>query len=95
MSSSEFADCSRTLAEIAEKLRTINDSPGDETLQDLMSVAVRLYASRVERGGDVAAVKPAAINATDALVTTIALLRAVNVQVFELGLWQAWAQGVA
>jgi hypothetical protein len=24
-------------------------------------------------------------------VTTTALLRAVNVQIFELGLWQAWA----
>ena len=56
-----------------------------------MGVAVRLYAQRVERAGDMAVVKPSTINATDALVTTTALLRAVNVQIFELGLWQAWA----
>jgi hypothetical protein len=64
----------------------------DEALQELMGTAVRLYAERVERGGDLAIVKPSAIAATEALLTTSALLRAVNVEVFELGLWQSFAQ---
>jgi hypothetical protein len=76
---------------MVHQLEANAESLGDEGLQDLMRVAVRLYAERVERAGDMPCVKPSAINATDALVTTTALLRAVNVQVFELGLWQAWA----
>jgi hypothetical protein len=91
MSSSEMLDCSRTLAEIANTLDLGGETVGDDALQDLMGIAVRLYSERVERGGDMAAVKPSTINATDALLTTTALLRAVNVQLFELGLWQAWA----
>ena len=31
------------------------------------------------------------ITATDAVVTTTAILKAVNVQLFELGMWQAWS----
>jgi hypothetical protein len=91
MSSSEVVDASRALAGIAARLDAGGDAIDDAALQDLMGVAVRLYAERVERAGDMAVVKPSTINATDALVTTTALLRAVNVQVFELGLWQAWA----
>jgi hypothetical protein len=91
MSSSEAVACSRTLATIADALGTGGEALDDAALQDLMGVAVRLYAQRVERSGDMAVVKPSTINATDALVTTTALLRAVNVQIFELGLWQAWA----
>ena len=91
MSSSEVVNCSRTLAGIARTLGEGGDALDDGALQDLMGIAVRLYGERVERGGDMAAVKPSTINATDAMVTTTALLRAVNVQIFELGLWQAWA----
>lgn len=91
MSSSEAAVASRTLADIAQTLGTSGAALDDAALQDLMGVAVRLYALRVERAGEMAVVKPSTINATDALVTTTALLRAVNVQIFELGLWQAWA----
>jgi hypothetical protein len=65
----------------------------DEALQELMGAAVRLYAERVERGGDLPIVKASAIAATEALLTTSALLRAVNVEVFELGLWQSFSQG--
>ena len=31
------------------------------------------------------------ITATDAVVVTTAILKAVNVQLFELGMWQAWS----
>ena len=91
MSSSEIVTTSRTLADIARTLEAGGEAVDDGALQDLMGVAVRLYSERVERGGDMAVVKPSSINATDAMLTTTALLRAVNVQIFELGLWQAWA----
>jgi hypothetical protein len=31
------------------------------------------------------------VTATDAVVTITAMLKAVNVQLFELGMWQAWS----
>jgi len=30
------------------------------------------------------------VTATDVMVTVSAMLKAVNVQVFELGMWQSW-----
>ena len=63
----------------------------DDVLQEVLGAALRLYAARVESAGDFAIVPPSTITATDAMIATTALLRAVNVQLFELGLWQAWA----
>jgi len=65
----------------------------DGEVQALLARAVRLYAERVAaRDEPLAAFPPdAQITATDAVVTTTAILKAVNVQVFELGMWQAWA----
>jgi hypothetical protein len=37
-------------------------------------------------------VPPNTLTATDAMIVATALLKAVNLQVFELGLWQAWGQ---
>jgi len=67
--------------------------PSDAEVQALLARAVRLYAERfAERDGALAAF-PAnePVTATDAMVTVSAMLKAVNVQIFELGMWQAWA----
>jgi len=63
----------------------------DASVQQLMTAAARLYAARAEQGGYLPATTPAALNATQGMIVTTALLRAVNVQIFELGLWQSWA----
>ena len=65
----------------------------DGEVQALLARAVKLYAERVAaRDEPLAAFPPdAQITATDAVVATTAILKAVNVQVFELGMWQAWA----
>ena len=65
----------------------------DGEIQALLARAVRLYAERVAaRDEPLAAFPPdAQITATDAVVTTTAILKAVNVQVFELGMWQTWS----
>lgn len=65
----------------------------DTSVQQLMTAAARLYAAYAEQGGNLPAVTPGALNATQGMVVTSALLRAVNVQLFELGLWQSWAGG--
>ncbi|MBX6328725.1 MAG: hypothetical protein IRY89_09130 [Pseudolabrys sp.] len=61
-------------------------------IQEMLARAVRLYARRAEQGDAPAAFPPGAdMTATEVLVTVSAMLRAVNVQVFELGMWQAWS----
>jgi hypothetical protein len=63
----------------------------DADLQALIAAAVRVYSNKVERFGGFPAVAGGSITATDAMIATTALLKAVNVQVFELGCWQNWA----
>lgn len=73
-------------------------SPDDAALSDaevqaLLARAVQLYAARVaEREDDLAAFpSDAAVTATEVMVTVSAMLKAVNLQLFELGMWQTWS----
>jgi len=64
----------------------------DIDIQDMLAKSVRLYAERaVERDGGLQAFAPDAATATAVMVTVTAMLKAVNLQVFELGMWQAWS----
>jgi hypothetical protein len=65
----------------------------DATIEKLLTAAAVLYAARVESGGELNAITPGALNATQAMILTTAIMKAVNLQVFELGLWQSWAKG--
>lgn len=65
----------------------------DDEIQALLARAVKAYAERVATNDTPLDAFPAdaGITATDAVVTTTAILKAVNVQLFELGMWQAWS----
>ena len=69
------------------------DALSDGEIQALLARAVKLYAERVATRDEPLTAFPAdaQITATDAVVTTTAILKAVNVQLFELGMWQAWS----
>ena len=69
------------------------DALSDSEIQALLARAVQLYAARVAARDEPLAAFPAEaqVTATDAVVTTTAILKAVNVQLFELGMWQAWS----
>ena len=70
----------------------IIDRPSDSEIQDMLAEAVRLYAERAaERDGALPAFTADAVTATEVMVAVTAMLRAVNLQVFELGMWQAWS----
>lgn len=61
-------------------------------IQRMLANAVKAYAARVEADGALAAFPAdASVTATDVMVTVTAMLKAVNLQVFELGMWQAWS----
>jgi hypothetical protein len=62
-----------------------------DALQALMAALSKAYATRVEAGEEILPVKDrSGLTATDAMSTASGLLRAVNVAVFELGMWQSW-----
>jgi hypothetical protein len=64
----------------------------DAEIQGMLANAVRLYAERAaEHDGDLLAFASDAATATEVMVTVTAMLKAVNLQVFELGMWQAWS----
>jgi fructose-bisphosphate aldolase class 1 len=77
------------------------DAPGlqeenGEALPDIAAIKAMLpqicrsYAASCMDTGLVPIVDPGAITATEAMIVCSALLRAVDIQVFELGMWQGW-----
>jgi hypothetical protein len=61
-----------------------------EALQKLIAAACRVYTARVEAGEPIMPVPKNSISATDVMVTASGLLRAADLAVFELGMWQSW-----
>jgi len=65
----------------------------DNDLQLLFAAAIREYAARAEaRDEPLPALPPdSGVTATEAMLAVSAILKAVNIQVFELGMWQSWS----
>ena len=59
-------------------------------LQQLIGACCRLYTARREAGEDLVPVPRHSLAATDVMVTASGLLRAADLAVFELGMWQNW-----
>jgi hypothetical protein len=76
----------------AESIACLSERPSDAEIQDMLAKAVRHYAERAaDRDGALPAFPADATTATEVMVTVTAMLKAVNLQVFELGMWQAWS----
>jgi len=76
----------------AETSAWADERPSDTDIQSMLARAVRLYAERAgEQDGALPAFASDAATATEVMVTVTAMLKAVNLQVFELGMWQAWS----
>jgi hypothetical protein len=62
-----------------------------EALQALMATVCRSYAARIEADGNFPALASRSlVSSTDVMVTASGLLKAANLAVFELGMWQSW-----
>jgi hypothetical protein len=67
------------------------DALTEEALQALVAAACRVYSVRVEKGEKLLPLpERSQVMDTDVMVMASGLLRAVNLQVFELGMWQSW-----
>jgi hypothetical protein len=62
-----------------------------EAIQALMAAACLSYSARVEAMGAFPPLAaPSRVTSTDVMVTASGLLKAANLAVFELGMWQSW-----
>ncbi|MFZ0239816.1 MAG: hypothetical protein WAL37_21040 [Xanthobacteraceae bacterium] len=61
-----------------------------DALQVLIAAACRVYSARTEAGEQFTPVPKHSISATDVMLTASGLLRAADLAVFELGMWQSW-----
>jgi mannose/cellobiose epimerase-like protein (N-acyl-D-glucosamine 2-epimerase family) len=77
----------------AETMTPAAETMSDADIQALLAKAVRLYAERVAERENALAAFPAdtPITATDVAIAVSAMLKAVNLQVFELSMWQTWS----
>ena len=101
MSSSETAPAAAEVARQAEALRPLVEellergdagSVPEEPIRQGLTALVKLYAAKWEEGARFAPVDPeGGVSATAAMILATALMRAVHVELFELGLWQAWS----
>jgi hypothetical protein len=67
------------------------DTLTPQALQALMAASCKTYAAHIEAGHDLLPFGArAGVSPTDVMVTASGLLRAVNLAVFELGMWQSW-----
>jgi hypothetical protein len=62
-----------------------------EALQDLMAALCKTYSAKVEAGEHILPLRGReSVTSTDIMTTASGLLKAANLAVFELGMWQSW-----
>ena len=62
-----------------------------DALQALMAAVCKTYAAQIEAGEQLLPLpQRGGATATDVMITASGLLKAANLAVFELGMWQSW-----
>jgi hypothetical protein len=71
------------------------DSITDRALQQVLTAAVKVYAAKVERRGhDVAPFTPGTVTATETVVTACGMIRAADLNMFDVAIWFHRPQGI-
>jgi hypothetical protein len=85
------AEAIRLAAEIEREFAKRDDAISVEAMQALMGALCRVYAAQVEAGARFTPIEEGqVVSPTGVMVTASGLLRAANLAVFELGMWQSW-----
>jgi hypothetical protein len=67
------------------------DILSEAAVQALMAAACRSYSAKIEAGGSFLPLADRSrVTSTDVMVSASGLLKAANLAVFELGMWQSW-----
>jgi hypothetical protein len=63
----------------------------ERALQELMAALCKTYSAQIEAGHETLPLRGrTAVSSTDIMTTASGLLKAANLAVFELGMWQSW-----
>ena len=85
------ADAIKLASEIEQAFKKSDDAISEDAMQTLMGALCRIYAAQVENGAKYTPIAEGQIvSPTGVMVTASGLLRAANLAVFELGMWQSW-----
>ena len=86
------AEAKRLAAELERALASgRRDILSTEALQALMAAVCKTYAAQIEAGEQLLPLpERGGATATDVMITASGLLKAANLAVFELGMWQSW-----
>jgi hypothetical protein len=85
------ADAIKLATEIEQAFKKSDDAISEDAMQTLMGTLCRVYAAQVENGAKYTPIAEGQIvSPTGVMVTASGLLRAANLAVFELGMWQSW-----
>jgi hypothetical protein len=64
----------------------------DDVVRELMAALVKIYATKFDDGQRPTLIDPdSGVSATAILMTTSALMKSSNLEIFELGMWQSWS----
>jgi hypothetical protein len=81
----------RLAREIERQLAMSDNALSVEAMQTLMSALCRVYSAQVENGAKFTPIPEGqVVSPTGVMLTASGLLRAANLAVFELGMWQSW-----
>jgi len=81
----------RLAREIERQFAKSDDALSVEAMQALMGALCRVYSAQVEGGAKFTPIPEGqVVSPTGVMLTASGLLRAANLAVFELGMWQSW-----
>ena len=81
----------RLAAEIEQSLVSGQPAVSRQAQQTLLAALCKSYSQQIQAGDPSPAVTAnSGVSATDVMITASGLLKAANLQVFELGMWQSW-----
>jgi hypothetical protein len=84
------------LKALARKILDLPDgeSPSPEMIQEGLDALTKLYTVRFQAGERWDPfINGRGVPVTSVMIMTTAMLQAVNIELFELGMWQAWSSG--
>lgn len=85
------ADAINLAKEIERAFSKSDQALSAEAMQALMGALCRVYSAQVENGAKFTPIAEGqVVSPTAVMVTASGLLRAANLAVFELGMWQSW-----
>jgi hypothetical protein len=94
---SSYGDLARGVAELHEGLQRLAgsepiDAIPDEMVQSLLTMGVQLYYAKRESGAELSPLLLDELTATEVAVATADMVKAVQLELFEVALWNTWGR---